>query len=127
MNTVSEPMYRWNAIPWRKLERMVFKLQKRIFQASQRGDVQAIHKLQRLLIHSKAAKYLAVRRVSQDNQGKKTAGVDGVKSLTPKARLLLVNKLNLKPSGQATRRIWIPKPGTNEKRPIGILTMVRFV
>lgn len=123
MDTVSPPMYRWNTIPWRKLERTVFKLQKRIFQASQRGDVRAIHRLQRLLIHSKAAKYLAVRRVTQDNQGKKTAGVDGVKSLTPEARLKLVNNLKLKPSGKATRRVWIPKPGKNEKRPLGIPTM----
>lgn len=37
----------WNAIPWRKLERKVFKLQKRIYKASQRGDVKAIRQLQK--------------------------------------------------------------------------------
>jgi RNA-directed DNA polymerase len=35
MNTVGkQPMYGWNKIPWRKTERNVFKLQKRIYQAS---------------------------------------------------------------------------------------------
>jgi RNA-directed DNA polymerase len=70
-----------------------------------------------------SARALAVRRVSQDNTGKKTAGVDGVKSLTPKQRLDLVNKLQLGTKVSPTRRVWIPKPGTDEKRPLGIPTM----
>ena len=71
-------MYEWNQIPWRKLERTTFKLQKRIFRASNRGDVLTVRRLQKLLMKSWAAKCLAVRRVTQDNLGKKTAGVDGV-------------------------------------------------
>lgn len=116
-------MYEWKDINWRKAERCVFKLSKRIFKASQRGDVKLVHKLQRLLLKSWYAKLIAVRRVSQDNQGKKTAGVDGIKSLTPKQRMALVN--NLKPGNKSkpTRRVWIPKPNTDEKRPLGIPTM----
>ena len=113
----------WKDIPWRKVERVVFKLQKRIFQASQRGDVRAVRKLQKTLINSWSAKVLAVRRVTQDNQGKKTAGIDGVKSLTPKQRLELVNRLRLNQKAKPTRRVWIPKPGREEKRPLGIPTM----
>ena len=123
MNTVIEPMYRWNDINWRKLERSVHKLQKRIFQASNRGNVKLVRRLQKLLISSRTARLLAVRRVSQDNQGKKTAGVDGVKSLTPKQRLILVNKIRLGTKAKPTRRVWIPKPGTSEERPLGIPTM----
>lgn len=123
MNTDSKPMYEWNTIPWQKLERRVFKLQKRIYQASSRGDVKKVHKLQRLLIKSWSAKTLAVRRVTQDNQGKKTAGVDGIKSLSPVQRLKLVKKLRLNNKVKPTRRVWIPKPGTEEKRPLGIPTM----
>jgi RNA-directed DNA polymerase len=80
MNTASWPMYEWNTIPWAKAERAVFKLQKRIYQASQRGETQTVHELQRLLMKSWWACLLAVRRVTQDNAGKKTAGVDGVGS-----------------------------------------------
>jgi RNA-directed DNA polymerase len=116
-------MYKWNEIPWRRLERSVYKLQKRIYRASSRGDVKTVRRLQKLLTKSWAAKCLAVRRVTQDNQGRKTAGVDGVKSLTPKQRLSLVKKLKLSIKVKPTRRVWIPKPGKDEKRPLGIPTM----
>jgi RNA-directed DNA polymerase len=66
---------------------------------------------------------LAVRRISQDNRGKKTAGVDGVKSLTPIARIKLAKQLRINGKSKATRRVWIPKPGKDEKRPLGIPTM----
>jgi RNA-directed DNA polymerase len=113
----------WNQVNWRKLERKVYKLQKRIFQASQRGDVKALRRLQKTLMKSWSAKVLAVRRVTQDNTGKKTAGVDGVKSLSPAARLKLVNNLKVGSKVSPTRRVWILKPGTEEKRPLGIPTM----
>ena len=117
------PMMEWKDLPWRKLERRVFKLQKRIFKASQRGDVKAVRRLQKTLMRSWSAKCLAVRRVTQDNQGKKTAGVDGIKSLKPEQRLELVEKLTLSRKAKPTRRVWIPKPGSEEKRPLGIPTM----
>ncbi len=116
-------MVEWRLIKWRKLERRVYKLTKRIYRASQRGDIKALRRLQKMLMKSWSARALAVRRVTQDNQGKKTAGVDGLKSLTPKQRLDLVNKLKLGTKASPTRRVWIPKPGTEEKRPLGIPTM----
>ena len=102
------PIEDWTHIPWRKLERKVYRLQKRIYQASLRGNDKAVHNLQRLLMKSKAARTLAVRRVTQENQGKRTAGVDGVKSVKPAQRLALVHHLRhhkkIKP--QPTRRVW---------------------
>jgi RNA-directed DNA polymerase len=66
---------------------------------------------------------LAVRQVTQDNRGKNTAGVDGVKSLTPPQRIELVESLRLTGKAMPTRWVWIPKPGTTEKRPLGIPTL----
>ncbi|MHC5927950.1 reverse transcriptase N-terminal domain-containing protein [Nostoc sp.] len=60
-----------------------------------RGDVKQCRKLQKTLMRSWSNRVLAVRRVTQDNQGKKTAGVDGLKSLSPKARLELAWELKL--------------------------------
>ena len=115
--------YEWKTLPWKRFERQVFKLQKRIYRASQRGDVKTVHRLQRLLTRSWAAKCLAVRKVTQDNRGKKTAGVDGVKALTTHQRLNLARSLALTTKARPVRRIWIPKPGKAEKRPLGIPIM----
>src|SRR5437016_9803046 len=86
----------WNQLPWKKLEQHCFRIQKRIYRASQRGNQRAVHKLQKLLMKSEAARMLAVRRVTQENQGKKTAGVDGIKSVKPKERLLMAQQIHPK-------------------------------
>ncbi|ELR96715.1 reverse transcriptase N-terminal domain-containing protein [Gloeocapsa sp. PCC 73106] len=67
----------WQQINWRKLRRDLFRLQKRIFQAVQVGDMAKAKRLQKLVMSSYAARMLAIRQVTQLNQGKKTAGVDG--------------------------------------------------
>src|SRR6266542_5567424 len=123
MSTATTPVYEWKDLPWKQIEHQVFKLQKRIYQASRRGDVKTVHRLQRLLMRSWAAKCLAVRKVTQDNRGKKTAGVDGVKDLAPAQRLDLARTLTPRPKVQPVRRVWIPKPGKAEQRPLSIPTM----
>jgi RNA-directed DNA polymerase len=124
-NIVERQVYDWKAVPWRKLEGVVFKLQKRIYRAAQEGNKQKVRKLQGLLNRSWSAKMIAVRQVTQQNQGKKTAGVDGVKMLTPAKRQELVRELKVTREAKVkpTRRVWIPKPGRDEKRPLGIPTM----
>ncbi|MBD3559680.1 group II intron reverse transcriptase/maturase [Planktothrix sp. FACHB-1355] len=113
----------WKTVNWRQAEKYVFKLQKRIYAASRCGNVKRVRKLQKTLMRSWSNRVLAVRRVTQDNQGRKTAGVDGVKSLSPAARLKLAGQLKLTGKSKPTRRVWIPKPGKDEKRPLGIPTM----
>ncbi len=117
----------WRMLPWRKFEQHVYRIQKRIFQAEQRGNHRAVHKLQKLLMKSRAARMLAVRRVTQDNQGKKTAGVDGVKSVPPSLRLDMVEQIHptqwKRLKAQPVRRVYIPKPGKAEKRGLGIPVM----
>src|SRR5580658_9536491 len=49
MSTGNRPMYEWETLPWQTLERSVFKLQKRIYRASCRGDRKTVRRLQRLL------------------------------------------------------------------------------
>jgi RNA-directed DNA polymerase len=123
MSAAGLPAYEWKQLPWRAIERRCFKLQKRIYRASQRGNVKVVHRLQRLLMKSWSARCLAVRRVTQDNRGKKTAGIDGVKALTPASRLQLTAALSLSRKARPVRRVWIPKPHSADKRRLGIPVM----
>jgi RNA-directed DNA polymerase len=77
----------WKAINWRQVERYVFKLQKRIYAASRCGDIKRVRKLQKTLMRSWSNRVISVRRVTQDNTGKKTAGVSAlIKDLNPVIR-----------------------------------------
>ncbi|MGL5939457.1 MAG: group II intron reverse transcriptase/maturase [Waterburya sp.] len=118
LNTVE-----WNELNWRKIQKAIFKLQKRIYRAYVNGDVRKGRRLQKTLIKSYYNRLLSVRKVTQDNQGKKTAGVDRIKSLNPKQRLELAKNLTLGNKAKPIRRVWIPKPGKDEKRPLGIPVM----
>src|SRR5881275_1082698 len=102
-----------NRLPWSSLEQHVVHMQKQISQASQRGDKQAVHNLQQRLMESEAARLLAVRRVTEENQGKDTAGVDGVKSLTSQERLAMASAIHPRhwthQPPMPVRRVWVPK------------------
>jgi RNA-directed DNA polymerase len=113
----------WNKLNWKKIQKSVFKLQKRIYKASQSGDTKLLRKLQKTMTRSWNAKLIATRQVTQDNQGKKTAGMDGVKSVPSQERIALAKNLSLKKSPLPARRIYIPKTGSEEKRPLSIPAM----
>lgn len=114
----------WGQIDWKKIQRYVQKLQRRIYKASESGDFRLVRKLQKLLTRSKAAKLLATRRVTQDNQGKRTPGVDGRLAKTEKERLVVAQLLEFDGKSKPIKRVMIPKPGKKEKRPLGIPTIL---
>src|SRR5205814_4132193 len=73
---------RWRQIDWRRVEADVRRLRQRIFTASKAGDLQRVRRLQKLMLRSRANTLVSVRRVTERNAGRLTAGVDGEVVLT---------------------------------------------
>ena len=69
----------WRTLNWKKIQRQVFRLQRKIYEAVRESDMVRTKRLQKLLMRSYSAKLLAIRQVTQLNAGKKTAGIDGKK------------------------------------------------
>lgn len=79
----------WKSLPWKKFRTNVFRLQRRVFKAVRVGNKRKARQLQKLILKSRAARFLATRQVTQLNAGKKTAGIDGKTALTHRERFNL--------------------------------------
>src|SRR5215475_9654417 len=76
----------WESVSWLSAEGNVRRLRQRIFTASQAGDLKRVRNLQKLILRSRSNALVSVRRVTELNAGRKTAGVDGQVALTPEAK-----------------------------------------
>jgi RNA-directed DNA polymerase len=115
---------RWEHIHWGHVAKNVRRIQERIYRATQRQEWKKVRSLQKLLVRATSNKLLAIRRVTQENQGRHTPGVDGVVYDTPEARMAL-SRENLSLKGyrpRPVRRTHIPKD-EGKQRPLGIPTI----
>lgn len=113
----------WEKVVWPTSYEKIRRIQKRIFKASLKGDTKRVWFLQKLILRNPHAKLIAVHQVTTLNKDKFTTGIDGYTATTTEEKFKLARNLEINGKTNMVRRVWITKPGKNEKRPLEIPTI----
>src|SRR5881296_3060660 len=108
----------WQSIDWQRAEEEVRRLRQRIFTASQAGDLKKVRNLQKLMLRSRANALLSVRRVTELNAGRKTAGVDGKIVVSASGKAALADRVRRHAhtvTAEPVKRVYVPKANGKQR------------
>jgi RNA-directed DNA polymerase len=122
VNGPEDDVLDWGSVNWPEAEDRVRRLRQRIFTASREGDLAKVRNLQKLMLRSRANALVSVRRVTERNAGRKTAGIDGTVVVTASGKAFLADSVQHHDTShkpKPLKRVYISK-ANGKKRPLGI-------
>jgi RNA-directed DNA polymerase len=99
----------WNTVNWQLVEKRLFRYQRRIYEASKRGDKHKVKGLQKKILFSLDAKLMAVRVATNNYETSKNVETNSILYVTTAEKVKLVAKLRIDSKAHSIKKLNLDK------------------